>query len=87
MYSSTISKGSTKFINQALTIAQSSSMLFRHGCVCVANGKVISTGVNNYRTRCNTGLIDSCSCHAEMDAVRKIIKGTKGTPAKVATAF
>mgnify|MGYP001162179316 FL=1 len=87
MITTTVSKRATKFADQAMTLAKTSPMLFRHGCVCVVNGKVISTGVNNYRTHCCSGMIDSCSCHAEMDAVRKIIKGTKGTPAKVAKTF
>lgn len=71
-----ISKRDHTFAELALNVAQQSEMLFRHGCVCTINGKVVSTGCNNYRTQSKTGLIDSCSCHAEMDALRKFL--TKG---------
>ena len=68
-----ISKRDQQFAQIALNLAQESKMLFRHGCVCTINGKIVATGVNNYRTQSRTGLIDSCSCHAEMDALRKFI--------------
>ena len=79
---STVSKREQKFIDLAYDQSQGSKMLFRHGCVCVMNGKVVSTGVNNYRTHCRSGLIDGCSCHAEMDALRKLlikVSSAKGT--------
>tara|TARA_B100000212_G_C27234042_1_gene472881 strand:+ start:274 stop:504 length:231 start_codon:yes stop_codon:yes gene_type:complete len=68
-----ISKNDMKFSDIAYNHAMSSEMLFKHGCVCVMNGKIISKGQNNYRTQCKSGLIDSCSTHAEMDALRKIL--------------
>ena len=45
-----------------------------HGCVISRGRKVVSRGHNNYRTRCSGGLISntSCSCHAEVDALRRI---------------
>lgn len=73
MTNNIISKNDQKFIDIAYNQAITSEMLFKHGSVCVMNGKVVSTGVNNYRTQCKTGLIDNCSCHAEMDAIRKIL--------------
>ena len=73
MTNNNISKHDQKFIDIAYNEAINSEMLFKHGSVCVMNGKVVSTRVNNYRTQCKTGLIDSCSCHAEMDAIRKIL--------------
>ena len=68
-----ISKNEQRFINLAYQESQHSKMLSRHGCVCVINGKVVSKGYNNYRTHCSSGLIDGCSCHAEMDALRKLL--------------
>ncbi len=68
-----ISKREQKFIDEAYDQAQNSKMLCRHGCVCVINGKIVSSGYNNYRTHSCTKLIDGCSCHAEMDAIRKIL--------------
>ena len=68
-----ISKRDEHFANIAYNTATNSEMLFQHGCVCVMNGKVVSTGYNNYRTQCRTGLVDSCSTHAEMDAIRKLL--------------
>ena len=61
------------FANIALNHAKNAEGPFRHGSVCVLHGKIISSGHNNYRTRCRSHLIDSCSCHAEVDALRKIL--------------
>ena len=61
------------FANIALNHAKNAEGPFRHGSVCVLHGKIISHGHNNYRTRCRSQLIDSCSCHAEVDALRKIL--------------
>jgi len=51
-----------------------SEMNFQHGCVISRGRKVVSRGHNNYRTRCSDGLISntSCSCHAEVDALRRM---------------
>ena len=49
-------------------------MNYQHGCVITRGRKVISRGHTNYRTRCGDGLISdtSCSCHAEVDAIRRM---------------
>tara|TARA_A100001035_G_C27660039_1_gene443329 strand:+ start:461 stop:694 length:234 start_codon:yes stop_codon:yes gene_type:complete len=73
MINTDISKKDQSFIDMAYNHALKSDMLFQHGCVCTINGKVVSMGYNNYRTRCRTGLVDSCSTHAEMDAIRKLL--------------
>ena len=38
------------FASRAFDCAQKSTMLMRHGCVAVANGRVISTGYNHDRS-------------------------------------
>ncbi len=51
-----------------------SPMFFRHGCVIAKGRKVVSHGFNNSRIKCKEGLISdtSCSCHAEVDAIRRV---------------
>ena len=47
----------------------------RHGCIAVMNGKVISRGHNHYRNYSRDGLINNtCTCHAEMAAIRNLQK-------------
>jgi tRNA(Arg) A34 adenosine deaminase TadA len=71
MFRSISNKDST-FIHRALEVAKGSEMLMRHGCVVTDGHKFISHGVNSYRNRFNDWCReDQCSCHAEMDALRK----------------
>lgn len=58
----------------AFNEASKSELLFQHGCVLSRGKKVISRGHNNHRTQCKEGLISnmSCSCHAEVDALRRV---------------
>jgi deoxycytidylate deaminase len=69
-----------KHIARAKTEALKSLMLMRHGCVVANGNKVVATGYNTYRTRFGDHFINkSCSCHAEMDALRKVLRyRTKG---------
>jgi len=70
-----ISKKDLKFIERAKKITKKSNMLMRHGCIVVKNNKVLSSGYNNYRNRFKDGFIkESCSCHAEMHALRLAFK-------------
>jgi|ETNvirenome_6_85_1030632.scaffolds.fasta_scaffold60900_3 deoxycytidylate deaminase len=64
--------------------ALKSLMLMRHGCVVANGNKIVATGYNSYRTRFGDNFInESCSCHAEMDALRKVIRyRTKGCSSK-----
>jgi len=64
--------------------ALKSLMLMRHGCVVANGNKIVATGFNSYRTRFGDNFInESCSCHAEMDALRKVIRyRTKGCSSK-----
>jgi tRNA(Arg) A34 adenosine deaminase TadA len=58
----------------ALQEADRSTMKYhQHGCVAVANGQIIARGTNSYRCQSNDGyLTDTCSCHAEIDVLRKL---------------
>ena len=61
------------FASRAFDCAQKSTMLMRHGCVAVANGRVISSGYNHERSYSSDGFLhNTCSCHAEIHALRKI---------------
>ena len=79
---STITTRDIKFMEHAHRVAQSSKLMMRHGAVCVANNRVISTGTNHYRYASSDGFIPpGCSCHAEMDALRKLLpKGANAFP-------
>jgi tRNA(Arg) A34 adenosine deaminase TadA len=64
-----------KYIDMAAREATKSSVLYRHGCIAVVSGKVMARGYNKYRTYSKDGLIsDNCSCHAEIDVLRKCLK-------------
>lgn len=55
--------------------AERSVLPMRHGCIAVSGGKIIAKGCNSYRTFSKDGLIhNTCSCHAEVDVLRKCIK-------------
>ena len=81
------------YLNQAACEAKKSILLSKHGCVAVANGKIIGRGHNSSRTQSSDGFIsNTCSCHAEIAALRnlfhscctntngKYIKQIKGQP-------
>ena len=70
-----VSNKDYKFINMAANAADKSSMLMKHGCVITCNNKFICDGFNSDRTQFQDNFINiSCSCHAEMDALRKLIR-------------
>mgnify|MGYP003969661047 CR=1 FL=1 len=57
------------------TEATKSLVAYKHGCVAVVSGKIVAKGFNNYRTYSRDGLINhTCSCHAEIDVLRKCKK-------------
>ena len=58
------------FINAAFNQALLSPCQMRHGCVVVANGRILGKGYNHYRTKSSDKIINGCSCHAEMAAIR-----------------
>lgn len=64
-----------KYAANAYEVASKSDMAMQLGCIAVRSGKIIARGYNNYRTFSKDGLIhDSCSCHAEIDVLRKCKK-------------
>jgi deoxycytidylate deaminase len=55
-----------------------SKLPMKHGCIAVSGGKIIARGYNTYRTYSKDGLIHNCcSCHAEIDVLRKCLKQHK----------
>lgn len=67
-----------RYMELAVREAYKSEMYNRHGCVIVVNGKIIGRGCNNYRTVFKDGIANSsCSCHAEMDALRNAFRAKK----------
>lgn len=64
-----------RYMDLAIREAYKSVMYTRHGCVIVVNGKVIGRGHNNYRTVYEDNFVEgTCSCHAEMDALRNAFR-------------
>lgn len=72
-----IFKRDYKFAGIAEEMSHKSQMLMRHGCVAVRNGRIIAKGYNHYRTRVR-GFSCGCSCHAEIDVLRKCFKEGNG---------
>ena len=67
-----------RFASFAHHQAYQSSLPMRHGCIAVSSGKIIARGHNHYRTYSKDGLIENCcSCHAEIDVLRKCLKRNK----------
>ena len=55
--------------------AERSELPMKHGCIAVQSGKIIARGYNSYRTASKDGMIiDSYTCHAEIDVLRKCIR-------------
>lgn len=64
-----------RFASIALEQAEKSTMNVKHGCVAVCNGKIMAKGYNTDRTYSKDRLIHGyCSCHAEIDVLRKCKK-------------
>ena len=69
-----------KFANIALEEAKKSDVLSQHGCVAVLNGKIIARGHNSSRAYSGDGFLrNTCSCHAEVDVLRKLYHQFKPT--------
>ena len=80
-----VTKNDMRFITEALSEAENSDMLMKHGCVVVESNKIIGRGWNNYRNQFGDGfLYKACSCHAEMHALREALRiKTKGKACNV----
>ena len=67
-----VSRSDETFINIASNEAEKSSLLMKHGCVVVKNGKIVGRGYNSARCTSRDNFIsNSCSCHAEIAALRQ----------------
>mgnify|MGYP003648361186 FL=1 len=72
-----ISSSDLKFLEHARNESFRSPVSMKHGCVAVVNGRIMATGHNHYRTSSRDGFIcNSCTCHAEMAALRNMNKRT-----------
>ncbi len=59
-------------MQMALEEAQHSPCKMKHGAIAVVKGRVIGKGFNHYRSNTRDGFVrDSCTCHAEMAALRQ----------------
>ena len=61
------------YLSHAVNEALKSKLLSQHGCIAVANGKILGRGHNTLRTQSQDGFIcNTCSCHAEIAAIRNL---------------
>ena len=67
-----LSNKKDKIFSRSLEQADKSDMLFKHGCVATCGGKIIACGHNFHNSSSHPFQKDQCSCHAEMDVLRKI---------------
>ena len=64
-----------RYMSLAIDEANKSPISFQIGCIAVVSGKIVARGCNHYRTYSKDGMIGkSCSCHAEIDVLRKCLK-------------
>jgi deoxycytidylate deaminase len=71
---SDLSTSDFKYISEAICQAQKSPVLMRHGCVASKNGRILAKGFNHYRTYSKNNIMNNtCTCHAEMDVLHKLI--------------
>jgi len=79
MCSSVCSNTDMRYMGFAAEEAEKSIIPYRHGCIAVSSGKIIARGHNHDRTISRDGLISSrvCSCHAEIDVLRKCLRLNK----------
>ena len=71
-----ISSTHHKWFEYAGSISLESNLLFKVGCVATHGGKMIASGCNNYNnySRHDNLCQFSCSCHAEINVIRKCLK-------------
>jgi tRNA(Arg) A34 adenosine deaminase TadA len=70
---STLSVTDYTYLCHAAHESTKSVLQSRHGCVAVSNGRIVGRGYNSHRTQSCDGFINNtCSCHAEMAALRDL---------------
>jgi len=69
-----ISQKKEKIFIRSLEEAEKSNMQFQHGCIATCGGKIIASGFNCHKGRQQNDLFlnDQCSCHAEINVLKKI---------------
>lgn len=72
----TLSSTHYKWFEYAGVIAMESNLLFKLGCVATYGGKMIACGCNNHNNYSKHDKMCefSCSCHAEINVIRKCLK-------------
>ena len=74
-----ITKKDIPHILSAIQMCSKSNMLQNHGCVVAVGSKPIATGYNHYRSTFSDGFVkNTCSCHAEIHALRNAVKSVGG---------
>ena len=78
-YSPELSNKQSRLFTNCLDEAKESPMLFRHGCIATYGGKVIAKGCNTYKNYSSRDMFldKCCSCHAEINVLRKIYNANK----------
>jgi len=83
-----MSKQDEKYMALASHYASLSNMRTHHGSVIVLHGSVIGTGFNHTRNYSRDHLIEHpISCHAEISALRTVVKRLKLDPLKDRSTF
>ena len=73
-----LSQTEQQYISLAGLESKKSDLVSKHGCIIVSNGKIIGRGYNSSRTQCKTGFLkNTCSCHAEIAAIREVLSNQK----------
>ena len=61
------------YVSHAAAESEKSQLTSKHGCIAVANGKIMGRGHNSSRTQSSDGFIyNTCSCHAEIATLRNL---------------
>ncbi len=70
-----------RFLRIAKQVSEKSTIRCAHGAIVMDGKKVVSKGYNHNRTQFKN-LESACSCHAERDAVMKLLslKGWRKKP-------
>ena len=73
-----LSNKNSSIFNKCIFEAEKSNLLFKHGCVATYGGKIIASGCNTHKNYSNDCFINNqCSCHAEINVLRKIYNAYK----------
>lgn len=83
-----LSRCDYQFLSLACLEASKSTQQHRHGAIAVTNGKIRGRGHNSGRTKSYDGFINNtCSCHAEMAALRNMWHSISTTGASLKGSY